>query len=285
MPAALYKQYQTISDIGGGKKMDRKNVFFGEFLGTALMLLFGCGTVAVSVLFGALVGQFQIAIVWGTVITLSIYMTRHICNAHFNPAVSIAMAATGRMKASELPVYLAAQFLGAFSGALLVYLLFGDSIRVYEEENGIVRGTWDSVATAKIFGEYYAQPGSSASVSIGIACAAELIGTFVLVYAIFSLTENANVGRPDSSVAPIYIGLTVTVVQCLIAPLTQAGLNPARDFAPRFVALIFGWGAWSFPDSVGGAFWVYILSPIVGGLLAGLLFTKVAEPGMKRAGV
>lgn len=262
--------------------MDNKNEFFGEFLGTFLMLLFGCGTVAVSVLFGSLVGQFQIAIVWGTVITLSIYMTRYICNAHFNPAVSIAMAATGRMKASKLPVYLSAQFLGAFSGALVVYLLFGPSIAAYEAENGITRGTFESVATAKIFGEYYMQPGSSAVVPMGIACAAELIGTFVLVYAIFSLTEDANVGKPTTCVAPIYIGLTVTIVQCLIAPLTQAGLNPARDFAPRFVALIFGWGAWSFPDAVGGAFWVYILSPIVGGLLAGILFTKVVEPRMER---
>lgn len=262
--------------------MDNKNIFFGEFIGTFLMLLFGCGTVAVSVLFDSLVGQFQIAIVWGTTITLCIYMTRYICNAHFNPAVSVAMATTGRMKASELPVCLSAQFLGAFSGAFAVYLLFGPSIRKYEAVNGITRGKWDSVATAKIFGEYYMQPGSSAVVPMGIACAAELIGTFILVYAIFSLTEDANVGKPSSCVAPIYIGLTVTIVQCLIAPLTQAGLNPARDFAPRFVALMFGWGAWSFPDAVGGAFWVYILSPVLGGLMAGLLFTKMVEPGMKR---
>ena len=106
---------------------------------------------------------------------------------------------------------------------------------------------------------------------------AEIFGTFVLVFMIFALTEGANVGRPDSTMAPLFIGLTVTTCLVLIAPLTQAGLNPARDFAPRLVALIFGWGGAAFPDSSGGAFWVYIFAPIVGGILAGVLYTHVLE--------
>ena len=260
--------------------MSKKQIFIGEFIGTFMLLLFGCGTVAVTVLFGSLVGQFQIAVCWGITITLSIYMTRHICNAHFNPAVTIAMAASGRLKAREVPVYLIAQFLGAFAGALVVYLLFSPSIAAFEASNGIVRGTFESVATAKMFGEYYIQPGSTAVVGMGLACLAELIGTFILIFAIFSLTEGCNVGRPDSNLGPVYIGLTVSIIQCLVAPLTQAGLNPARDFSPRLVALIFGWGAWSFPDAAGGAVWVYILSPILGGLLAALVFTKIVQPAM-----
>ena len=112
----------------------------------------------------------------------------------------------------------------------------------------------------------------------------ELIGTFMLVFAVFSLTEGCNVGRPDSNLGPVYIGLTVTIIQCIIAPLTQAGLNPARDFMPRLVTLMFGWGVWSFPDAAGGAFWVYILAPVLGGILAAAAFTKVVEPGMKQTG-
>lgn len=65
---------------------------------------------------------------------------------------------------------------------------------------------------------------------------------------IFSLTEGCNLGRPDNNLAPIFIGLTVTSVICLIAPLTQAGLNPARDFGPRIVAWLCGWGQAAFPD-------------------------------------
>ncbi len=68
---------------------------------------------------------------------------------------------------------------------------------------------------------------------------------------IFSLTEGCNLGRPDNNLAPIFIGLTVTSVICLITPLTQAGWNPARDFGPRLVAWIFGWGATAFPDQFG----------------------------------
>lgn len=263
---------------------DNKNAFLGELIGTFMLVFFGCSTVAATVLFGTLVGQFQIAVCWGITITLSIYMTRHICNAHFNPAVSVAMVCSGRMKANILPAYLCGQALGAFLGALLVYALFSPSIAAFEQSAGIVRGTFESVATAKMFGEYYAQPGSTAVVSMGLACAAELVGTFILVFVIFSLTEGCNVGRPDSNLGPVYIGFTVTIIQCIIAPLTQAGLNPARDFMPRLVALMFGWGAWSFPDAAGGAFWVYILAPVIGGLLAALAFTKVVEPGMKRAG-
>ena len=259
-----------------------KNAFLGEFIGTFMMLLFGCGSVAVTVLFGSLMGQLQIAVVWGVSIALAIYATRNICCAHFNPAVSVAMVLSGRMAPQKLPVYLAGQLSGAFAGSLLVYGLFAPSIRVYEQTHGIVRGTFASVATAKIFGEYYRQPGSSAQVGMGLAAAAELVGTFILVFVIFCLTENCNVGKPDSSLQPLFIGLTVTIIQCIIAPLTQAGLNPARDFMPRLVALMGGWKSQALPDTSGGFFWVYILAPIVGGILAGMLFTKVIEPSMKK---
>lgn len=112
---------------------------------------------------------------------------------------------------------------------------------------------------------------------IGVA-----LGTFLLVLLIFALTEGCNVGRPDSAIAPLFIGLTVTSIICLIAPLTQAGLNPARDFGSRMVAWMFGWGDAAFPDKSGGFFWVYILSPMVGGALASAFFVKVLEPSMKK---
>lgn len=258
-----------------------KKEFLGEFIGTFMLVLFGCGSVAVSTLFDAHQGLFQIAIIWGLAVTLGIYATRNLCCAHFNPAVSIAMVASGRMRRSKLPTYLFGQFCGAFAAALILYALFHTAIAEFEAANGIVRGTFDSVTTAKMFGEYYIQPGGTQAVSIWVAIAAELFGTFMLVFGIFSLTESCNVGKPNDDAAPIFIGLTVSSCICLLAPLTQAGFNPARDFAPRLVALIFGWGKWAFPDNVGGAFWVYILAPVVGGLIAGLFFTKIVEPNMK----
>ncbi len=257
-----------------------KREFAGEFIGTFIMVLFGTGSVAVSVLFDAHQGLFQIGIIWGIGVTLAIYMSRHLSCAHFNPAVTIAMVTSGRMTIKKAPVYLAAQFMGALTAGLVIYLLFSPSIASFESANQIVRGSYESVQTAKMFGEYYAQPGATAVVSMALAMGAEMIGTFLLVLIIFFLTESCNVGKPDNVLTPVFIGITVTSIICLIAPLTQAGLNPARDFSPRIVAWVFGWGEWAFPDQRGGAFWVYILGPILGGLIAGQLFTRFIEPLM-----
>ncbi len=254
----------------------------GEALGTFLLVLFGCGSVAVSVLFHAHQSLLQVALVWGVGVTLAIYLTRHLSCAHLNPAVSIAMVLAKRMIWQKLPVYLVAQFVGALLAGFILYLFFADSIAAYELSQGIVRGAPDSVKTAMIFGEYYPNPSYNAVVSLPLALAAEAFGTFFLVLLIFALTEGCNVGRPDVALAPVFIGLTVTSLICLIAPLTQAGLNPARDFGPRLVACVMGWDSAAFPDSSGGFFYVYILGPLVGGAAASAFFLSIIEPAMKR---
>jgi len=109
----------------------------------------------------------------------------------------------------------------------------------------------------------------------------ETLGTFLLVLMIFALTEGCNVGRPNDALAPVFIGLTVTSVICLIAPLTQAGLNPARDLGPRLVAWLAGWGDAAFPDRAGGFFYVYVLSPVLGALVAARFFVRVVEPALR----
>ena len=250
--------------------------FIGETLGTFILVLFGCGSVAVAVLFGEYNSIFQIGFVWGIGVTLAIYLTRHLSNAHLNPAVTLAMVCSRRMRVGKIPIYLSAQFLGAFLAGLVVYLLFSSSIAAYESAHQIVRGSEASVITAKMFGEFYPNPGGSAVVSMGLAIVAEAFGTFLLVLTIFGLTEDANAGRPSSTVTPLFIGLTVSSIIWLIAPLTQAGLNPARDFGPRIVSWIAGWGSAASPDRYGGFFWVYMLAPVLGGLAAALL-----EPVMK----
>ena len=257
--------------------------FIGETLGTFLLVLFGCGSVAVSVLFNAYQGLLQIAMVWGIGVTLAIYATRHLSCAHLNPAVSLSMYFGKRMKSGKLPVYLLGQFLGAILAGLTIYLLFNPSIVAFEGTHNILRGSEESIQTAKMFGEYYSTADSVAVVSMPLAMAAEGFGTFLLILMIFALTEGCNIGRPNDALAPLFIGLTVTSIICLIAPLTQAGLNPARDFGPRLVAWIFGWGKAAFPDHSGGFFFVYILSPVCGGTLASLFFVKVLEPAMKKS--
>ena len=259
-----------------------KREFIGEALGTFMMVLFGCGSVAVSVLFNAHQGLMQVALAWGIGVTLAIYLTRHLSCAHLNPAVSLSMAVSGRMPFRKMPVYIGAQFSGAILAALTLYLLFASSIGAYENAHGIVRGSTESVKTAMMFGEYYPNPGASAIVSLPLAISAEAFGTFLLVLMIFALTEGCNVGRPDDALAPVFVGLTVTSIICLIAPLTQAGLNPARDLGPRLVAWLMGWGDAAFPDRVGGFFHVYVLAPLLGGVVASLFFVHMLEPAMKR---
>ncbi len=263
--------------------MKLSNEFKGETLGTFLLVLFGCGSVAVSVLFNAHQGLMQIALAWGIGVTLAIYLTRHLSYAHLNPAVTLAMVISKRMPANKIPVYLTAQFLGAFLAGLAIYGLFGPSISAFESAHNIVRGSAESVQTAKMFGEYYAAPGSTSVVSLPLAIATEAFGTGLLLLMIFALTEGCNVGRPSDTLAPLFIGLTVSSIICLVAPLTQAGLNPARDFGPRMVAWIFGWGSVAFPDQSGGFFLVYILGPVLGAAITALFFIYGLEPTMHKS--
>ena len=254
--------------------------FIGEMLGTFVLILFGCSSVAVAVLFNEYNSIFQIGMVWGLAVTLSVFLTRNICYAHLNPAVSVGMVVAGRMSAKKLPVYLTAQLLGAILAGVTIYGLFSASIAHYEAIHEIVRGTSASVDTARIFGEFYPNPGDSSVsvVSLPLAMFAEGFGTFLLVLFVFALTEDCNVGRPSSDMQPLFIGLTVSSIIFFVAPITQCGLNPARDFGPRLVTYFAGWGDAALPDNVGGWFWVYILAPIVGASIAAVFFKYVLEP-------
>ena len=140
---------------------------------------------------------FQIAIVWGLAVALAIYVTRHLCPAHLNPAVSVSMVLGKRMLARKLPGYLLAQFVGALLAGAMIFWLFNPSIETYELAHGIERGTAASVDTARMFGEFYPNPGDAlvSTVSLPLAIAAEAVGTFVLVLFIFCFTEDCNVGR------------------------------------------------------------------------------------------
>nr|MBU1327733.1 MIP family channel protein [Candidatus Omnitrophota bacterium] len=248
--------------------------FLGELVGTFILVLFGCSSVAVSILFKAHVGLFQIASVWGIGVTLAIYTVRHLSCAHLNPAVSIAMVIAQRMHIKKLPLYILAQFTGAFLAGVFLYLLFSSSIADFELANNIIRGDPNSATTAMFFGEYFP------SISLFNAFLAEMLGTFLLVLIIFSVTEKCNVGRPNNDFAPVVIGVTVTAIISIIAPLTQAGLNPARDFGPRLFAYLAGWKSIAIPGPKGGFFTVYILGPIVGSIISALIFTKIFQPSM-----
>jgi glycerol uptake facilitator protein len=259
----------------------------GEFFGTFLLVFFGCGSVAAAVTTGAQVGVFQIAIVWGIGIATAIYLTGSLSSAHLNPAVTIASAAWSRFPARLVGPYIAAQMLGAFAAAALLYSIFGGAIQVYEAKHGIVRGAEGSEATAMIFGEYFPNPGGKpltdetrAIMSLGRAFIAEVIGTAILLLVIFCVTDERNATRPQLLTAAT-IGLTITILLSLLGPLTMACFNPARDLAPRLFSSLAGWR--SVPFATNGLGWltVYIIAPIVGGLLGGGIYRVFFRTGYR----
>ena len=258
----------------------------GEMLGTYLLVLFGTGSVASAVLSGAQVGLWQVAAVWGFGVALAIYVSAGMSGAHLNPAVSLSMALLrpADFPAARLLPYVASQLAGAVLAGGTVAALFGPLLRRFEAAREIVRGTPGSELSAMVFGEYFPNPAlfgtdaaARALVSPWQAALVEGFGTAVLVLVIFALTSPRNAGRPGADVTPFFVGFTVAVLISLFAPLTQAGWNPARDFGPRLVAFVLGWGAVAIPGPDGG-FWAYIVGPLVGGPLGGLAW-RLAEGG------
>ena len=240
--------------------------YFGEALGTLILVFIGCGSVSLAVIFGVLGSLWEVAIVFGAGVTTAILSVKNFCPAHLNPAVSIAMYMSGALSLRKLPIFILSQFVGAFIGGMLLFLVISPSVSTFEKDNNIVRGEAGSYHSAQIFGEYFPNPGyeNEISVSVGEAIFVEALGTFLLVFVIFILSGV----KALTAFNPFLIGLTVTILICILAPYTQGGFNPARDFGPRMVAYISGWGDAAFPTVSFSFLTVYIGGPIIGGVLA-----------------
>jgi glycerol uptake facilitator protein len=246
----------------------------GEIIGTFLIVFFGCGCVAAAITTQAQSGVFQVAIVWGLGVAIAIHCTAALSGAHLNPAVTVAAWVWQGFNKGRIIPYISAQMLGGFLAAAVVYSMFGDALSVFESTHHITRGMPGSEASAAAFGEFFPNPGgkplteAAAIVTLWRAFSIEIICTAVLVLVIFSVTDPKNSERPQG-LAPAYIGLTVTLLISLVGPLTMACFNPARDLAPRLFTAVAGWG--SIPFSTNGSGWliVYVIAPILGGILGG----------------
>jgi glycerol uptake facilitator protein len=187
-----------------------------------------------------------VAIVWGLGIATAIYLTGASSGAHLNPAITCALAAWGNFPARRVPGYVAAQFAGALAAAAVLHGIFAGALQAYEAAHGIVRGAAGSEATAMIFGEFFPNPGGKpltaavrGLVTPWAAPGIEFVGTAVLAIVILGVSDKRNASRPRE-LAPVVIGLTVTLLISLLGPLTMAGFNPARDLAPRVWSAVAG---------------------------------------------
>ena len=208
--------------------------YVAEFIGTFVLVFVACGTAAVT---GCAKDQINAAylltaLAFGLVIVAMAYSIGNISGCHINPAVSIAMLVSGKMNLTDFLGYVAAQFLGGLAGAAALMGIIG-------KEYGLGA---NSLYEGKIF----------ASIII------EIILTCVFVLAILGVTSKAS----NSSVAGIVIGLTLTLVHILGIFFTGTSVNPARSFGP---ALFMG-------GSDLRCVWVFIVAPLIGGVLAALIY-------------
>ncbi|MGB2824941.1 MAG: MIP family channel protein [Phycisphaerae bacterium] len=263
--------------------------WLAEIIGTYVLVFFGIGSVHTAVLTGAQAGIWQVAVVWGVAISLAIYAVSAVSGAHINPAITIAFVVHRRFPVRKAPMYVLSQMVGAVLAAGTLYVLFGNILRDFEAAAGIVRGQPGSELSAMVYGEYFPNPAiarslnwAADSVSHLQAMLGEGIGTAFLAFFVFAVTEPRNSTGPGRRLLPLFIGLTVSIIICVIAPLTQAGLNPARDLGPRLFAYFAGWRSVAIPGPRGGFLTVYVLAPIVGGLVGSTAYRYVVRPGLPK---
>ncbi|MBT7300795.1 MAG: MIP family channel protein [Victivallales bacterium] len=263
--------------------------YVAELIGTFLLVFFGVGVVHAAVLTGAQSGLWHVAVVWAVGVSLAIYASAAHSGAHLNPALTVSFVVFRRFPLRRAVPYVVAQVLGAFLAAAVLYVLFGGVLAHFEATHGLVRGAPGSELAAMVYGEYFPNPGiakelswAPSVVSLPTAMLAEAIGTGLLAFFVFALTHPRNAAAPGTKLAPVFIGLTVAAIISILAPLTQAGLNPARDFGPRLFAWFAGWGRIAIPGPRGGFFAVYILAPILGALVGSAVFQFGLVPKLKR---
>lgn len=232
--------------------------FLGEFTGTALLIIMGAGVVANVVLSktkGQNSGWIVITFGWAMAVFLGVYASNSLGGSgHINPAVSIGLATFGDFEPSLLPTYLAAQFGGAFTGAVIVWIAYKQHFD--ETENKDLKLAVFSTAPA-IRNPLY-------------NLLTEIIGTFILLFGALNMSKSAaTLGALDA----LPVALLVLGIGLSLGGPTGYAINPARDLGPRIAHFVL-----PIPgkrNSDWGYAWIPVIGPIIGGLLAAGLFKLV----------
>lgn len=243
--------------------MSAKSIFFGEFIGTLILVFFGCSSVAIATLFGGFSSLFEVALFWVFAVFLGIICSQQYSFSHLNPAVSWGFFLKGEISFILFVKKVVAQCLGAFVAAGLVYVFFEDAMLVFESSSNeaILH-----LKTASCFGEYYPNPGFIGQVEPSYikAMFMEGMGVFILFYAIVEVVEREF----NKASSALIIALIVGMLIVLIAPYTQAGFNPARDLMPRLFSYFTRWEDIAFHQGIVPVLLVYVVSPFLGSSLA-----------------
>jgi glycerol uptake facilitator protein len=265
-----------------------------EFIGTFIVILCGDGSVSVAVMTSAITGSsaldgWAVAMMWGLGVTFGIYVAGPVSGAHFNPAVTIAMTVFRGFPAKKIPAYVASQVAGAYAASALIYGIWHGFWPQAASKLGIEIGQPGSQKMAAIFACFYPSPGLGtdaqawAQLTTPTAFMIEVLLTAFLLLMVFALTEPDNPGLPQAGLGPLFIGLTVTATIGIGGALTMDAINPVRDFGPRLFAYTIGFGPIAFPGPRGNEWWLYILAPIVGGLVGAAAYRFLVRRFLPRA--
>lgn len=231
-------------------------IFLAELLGTMILILLGNGVVANTVLKkskGENSGWLTICFGWALGVAIPAVMFGSVSGAHFNPALTIGLAVIGKFAWSSVPTYLAAQFIGAFIGAVLVFTYFYPHYKETEDKGA-------KLAT------FATGPAIKNTVFNFIS---EFIGTAILIFTILGV-GTANVVE---GVGPIIVGGIILAMGVCLGGTTGYAINPFRDLAPRIAHAILpipGKG-----DSDWGYAWIPVVGPLLGGVVGAILFNLV----------
>jgi glycerol uptake facilitator protein len=231
------------------------SIFPAEVIGTAILILLGDGVVAAVLLAQSKAqnsGWIVITFGWGMAVAMAVYAVGQFSGAHLNPAVTLGFAFMGNTPWSDVPKYLAGEFVGAFIGATLVWAAYSNHWRATEDP-GLKLAVFSTA------------PAIRNTVSNIIT---EIIGTFVLVFGVLAIVANKAPG--DTGLVPLLVGLLVLAIGLSLGGPTGYAINPARDLGPRIMHAILpipGKG----PSDWGYA-WIPVVAPLIGGVLGGLCF-------------
>jgi len=213
-----------------------------ELIGTFWLVFGGCGAAVLAAGFPVLgIGFVGVALAFGLTVLTMAFAIGHISGCHLNPAVSLGLVAGGRFPAKELPAYVVAQLVGAVIGAAVLYAIASG-------KPGFELGGF----AANGFGEH-----SPGGYSMGAALVAEGVLTFIFLIVILGSTDK----RAPAGVAPIAIGLCLTLIHLISIPVTNTSVNPARSTSQAIFV-----GGWALQQ-----LWLFWVAPLVGAALAGLV--------------
>ena len=228
--------------------------FLAETIGTAILIILGDGVVAGVLLARSKAqnaGWIVITFGWGLAVAIAVYAVGSISGAHLNPAVTVAVAINGGITWAESLPYFGGQFLGAFIGAVIVWLHYLPHWEVTE----------DPGLKLAVFSTGPAIRNTTSNLL------SEIIGTFVLVFGVFA------VGGPSAPITPLVVGFLVVAIGLSLGGPTGYAINPARDLGPRIahaVLPIAGKGSSDWEYS-----WIPVVGPVIGGALGALAYTAL----------